>query len=334
MAILEPVKLAGSTISKATLHNEDFIKEKDLRKGDHVIIQKAGDVIPEVVSSLKEKRTGKEEVYEMPDVCPVCGGPAIREKNEAIKRCIGIECPARNFRNIVHFASKAGMDIEGLGFSIIEQLIDKGYLKGIEDIYYLTEEQISSLKKSGTKFASNLINAINKSKNNNVDRLISALGIRHVGTKASRILAKEYGSMDKLMKANSINLSLVEEIGEITAKSIVEFFSQEQTIELISKLKSAGVNMKNLSNDESDNRFAGMTFVLTGALEKYTRDEASAIIEKFGGKSAGSVSKKTTYVLAGEEAGSKLTKAEALGVKIITEAEFDEMISETKLQSE
>lgn len=217
------------------------------------------------------------------------------------------------------------MDIEGLGYAVIEQLIEKELLKNIADIYYLKKEDIASLKKSGDKFATNLVNAINKSKSNNLDKLISALGIRHVGTKASRVLAKEYKTMDKLSKANEINLSLVDDIGEITAKSIVEFFNQEQTIELLSKLKTAGVNMKNEEEEGNDQRFAGKTFVLTGALEKYTRDEASAIIEKFGGKTAGSVSKKTSYVLAGEDAGSKLTKAQELGVTVITEEEFEEM---------
>ncbi len=328
MAILEPVKLAGSTISKATLHNEDFIKEKNLKIGDHVIIQKAGDVIPEVVECVIEKRNGTEKKFKMPDICPVCGAPAIREKNEAIRRCIGIECPARNFRNIVHFASKAGMNIEGLGYAIIEQLIDLGLLKGIEDIYYLKKEDIAKLKKNGDKFAQNLVDAINESKNNNIDRLISALGIRHVGTKAARVLARKYGNMDELMNADEIMLSLIPDIGKITAKSICEFFSQNQTKELINKLKEAGVNMINQEEENADNRFEGMTFVLTGSLENYTRDEASEIIEKLGGKTSSSVSKKTSYVLAGEEAGSKLTKAQELGVKIISEAEFDKMIKE------
>lgn len=326
MAILEPVKLAGSTISKTTLHNEDFIREKDLKIGDHVIIQKAGDVIPEVVESIKEKRTGNEREFEVPKVCPVCGAPAIREEGEAVRRCIGIECPARRLRNIVHFASKTGMDIDGLGYKVIEQLIDKGFLNSIEDIYYLKKEDIGSLKKNGDKFASNLINAINESKNNNLDKLICALGIRHVGTKGAKALARHYKTMDKLMKANYTNLSLVNDVGEITANSIAEFFAQEQTAELIQKLKAAGVNMKNIEEEEFDDRFQGMTFVLTGTLEKYTRDAASEIIEKFGGKTSGSVSKKTSYVLAGEEAGSKLTKAQELGVAVITEEEFDEMI--------
>ncbi len=212
------------------------------------------------------------------------------------------------------------------GYAIIEGLVDKGFLNNISDIYYLKKEDIASLKKNGDKFATNLINAINESKNNSLDKLISALGIRHIGTKSAKILARKYGSMDKLMKASEKELSLLEDIGEITAKSVYEFFSQEQTKDLIAKLKTAGVKMKEEQTGEKDNRFEGMTFVLTGTLEKYTRDEASEIIEKFGGKTSSSVSKKTTYVLAGEEAGSKLTKAESLGVKIITEAEFDEMI--------
>ena len=326
MAILEPIKLAGSTISKTTLHNEDFITSKDLKIGDHVIIQKAGDVIPEVVEVVKEKRTGEEKDFVMPDTCPVCGAPAVRENGEAVKRCIGIECSARKLRNIVHFASKAGMDIDGLGYAIIEQLVDKGLLNTISDIYYLKKDDIASLKKNGEKFATNLINAINASKNNSLDKLISALGIRHIGTKSAKILAKEYKSMDNLMNASEVSLSLIEDVGQITAKSVYEFFHQEQTIDLIEKLKKAGVNMEEAEDEEHDNRFAGKTFVLTGSLEKYTRDEASETIEKFGGKTSGSVSKKTSYVLAGEEAGSKLTKAEELGVKVLTEAEFDEMI--------
>lgn len=219
------------------------------------------------------------------------------------------------------------MDIAGLGYSIIEALIEKGLLNGIEDIYYLKKEDIASLKKSGDKFADNLINAINKSKKNNLDKLISSLGIRHVGTKAAKTLAREYKTMDNLMKASEVNLSLVDDIGAITAKSICEFFEQEQSKELIKKLKAAGVKMSNTEEEEEgDNRFSGMTFVLTGTLEKYTRDEASDIIEKFGGKTSGSVSKKTAYVLAGEEAGSKLTKAQELGITVITEDEFEEMI--------
>ncbi len=326
MAILEPVKVAGSTISKTTLHNEDFIAEKDLRIGDHVIIQKAGDVIPEVVKSLKEKRTGEEKLFEMPKKCPVCGADTIREDGEAIWRCIGIECSARNLRNIVHFASKVGMDISGLGYSIIEQLIERNLVKNISDIYDLNLEDIASLKKEGNKFAKNLIEAIEKSKSNDLDKLICGLGIRHIGNKTAKILAKYFKNLDNLMEATVEEISSINEIGEIMAKSVYEFFHQEQTIDLINKLKRNGVNTSYLTADNYDNKFEGMTFVLTGKLEKYTREEASDIIEKFGGKTSNSVSKKTTYVLAGEDAGSKLTKAESLGVKIISEEEFEELV--------
>ena len=326
MAILEPVRVAGSTISKTTLHNEDFVKEKDLRIGDTVIIQKAGDVIPEVVSVVKEKRTGNEKEFSMPKVCPVCGAPAVREDGEAVTRCTGIECSAKALRSIVHFSSKVGMDIDGLGYSIIEQLIDKGLIKEIADIYTLKLEEIASLKKNGKKFAQNLVDSINESKNNDLSKFITALGIRHVGSKLAKTLAKRYKNIENLMNASLEELSMQEDVGEITADSIYTFFKQDQTIDLINKLKASGVNMESLEENSTDNRFEGMTFVLTGALEEFTRDEASEIIEKFGGKTSGSVSKKTTYVLAGEDAGSKLTKAQSLGVTVISETEFKEMI--------
>lgn len=326
MAILEPVVVAGSTISKTTLHNEDFIKEKGLKIGDTVVIQKAGDVIPEVVEVIKEKRTGEETDYNMPNVCPVCGAPAVREEGEAAIRCMGIECPAKLLRNIIHFVSKEGMDIEGLGSSIVEQLIENNLIENIADIYTLKLEDIASLKKNGKKFAQNLVDAIENSKNNDLYKLITALGIRHVGTKSAKTLAKYFKNIDNLISANLEELANIDDVGEITAKSIQEFFMQEQTIDLIQKLKKANVNMQTLEEDNEDNRFNNMTFVLTGSLEKYTRDEASQIIEKFGGKVSSSVSKKTTYVLAGEDAGSKLTKAQTLGVTIITEQEFEEMI--------
>ena len=326
MAILEPVKVAGSTISKTTLHNEDFIKEKDLKIGDTVVIQKAGDVIPEVVRAVTEKRTGKEIDFIMPTICPVCGGPVIREDGEAVTRCIGIECKARNLRNIIHFASKEGMNIEGLGEKIIEQLYEKEFIKTIADIYYLKKEDIKSLKKDGEKFAQNLIDAIEKSKNNSIDKLICALGIRHIGTKSAKTLAKKYITIQNLANSSLADLAETEDVGEITAKSVYDFFEQEQTRDLLSKLETAGVNMEDKKEEIKDNRFDGKTFVLTGSLEKYTREEASKIIESFGGKTSSSVSKKTSYVLAGEEAGSKLAKAEALGVTVITEDEFGEMI--------
>ena len=326
MAILEPVKVAGSTISKTTLHNEDFIKEKDLKIGDRVIIQKAGDVIPEVVEAVKSKRTGKEKEFIMPKVCPVCGAPTIREDGEAVTRCTGIECSAKALRNIVHFASKEGMEIDGLGYSIIEQLLDRKLINNIADIYSLKLEDVASLKKNGKKFAQNLIDAIEKSKSNDLFKLITGLGIRHIGAKSAKNLARKFRTMDNLMNASIEELSVQNDVGEITAKSIYEFFREEQSIDLINKLKLAGVNMESLEEENTDNRFEGKTFVLTGALSKYSRDEASDIIEKLGGKTSGSVSKKTSYVLAGEDAGSKLTKAQNLGVTVITEEEFEEMI--------
>lgn len=326
MAILEPVVVAGSKISKTTLHNEDFVKEKGLKIGDRVIIQKAGDVIPEVVSAVVEKRTGEEKEFEMPTTCPVCGGQVIRVPGQAVNKCIGIECPARNLRNIEHFASKEAMNIEGLGEKLIKQLYDKGLINNIADIYSLKAEDIASLKKNGKKFAEKLVQSINKSKENNLDRLITALGIEQVGAKSAKILAKKFKNIDNLMKAKFGTLTFVEEIGEITANSVKEFFMQEQTKDLINRLKVAGVNMKEKDDVNNDNRFLGKTFVLTGTLEKYTRDEASEIIENFGGKTSGSVSKKTSYVLAGEDAGSKLSKAQSLDIPIITETQFEEMI--------
>ena len=326
MAMLEPVKVAGSTISKTTLHNEDFIKERDLKIGDTVVIQKAGDVIPEVVGVNKKKRNGTEKDFEMPKVCPVCGAPAVREEGEAALRCTGIECPAKSLRTIIHFASREAMNIDGLGYKIIEQLIEKGLISNIADIYTLTLEDVASLKKNGTKFAQNLIDSIENSKQNDLYRLIAALGIRHVGVKGAKILAKKYKTMENLMKASFESLALVEDIGEITADSIYTFLKNDQTIDLINRLKKSGVNMKAIEDENADNRFEGKTFVLTGSLEKYTRQEASDIIEKFGGKVSGSVSKKTSYVLAGEEAGSKLTKAQNLEIDIISEEQFEEMV--------
>ena len=326
MAILEPVKVAGSTISKTTLHNEDFIKQKELKIGDTVVIQKAGDVIPEIVEVKKEKRSGNEVEFEMPKVCPVCGAEAVRLEGEAATRCTGIECPAKLYRNLVHFVSREAMNVDGLGENIIAQLLEKGLIKNIADIYTLTLEEIASLKKNGKKFAQNLIDSINKSKENDLYRLITALGIRHVGTKASKILARKYENIDNLSKAASEELSRINDIGPIVAKSIQEFFLQDQTIDLIEKLKAAGVNTKSLEEKGEDNRLEGKIFVLTGSLEKYTRGEAANIIEKLGGKTSSSVSKKTDYVLAGEEAGSKLTKAQNSGITILSEEEFEEMI--------
>ena len=328
MAILEPVKVAGSTISKTTLHNEDFIKEKDLRIGDIVVIQKAGDVIPEIVEVKKEKRIGEEVEFNMPKTCPVCGAQAVREEGELAIRCTGIECPAKLFRNLVHFVSREAMNIDGLGENIIQQLLDKGLIENIADIYTLQFEDIASLKKNGQKFAQNLVDSINKSKENDLYRLITAFGIRHVGTKASKLLARKYKNLDNLIEASFEDLSMINDIGPIVANSIRKFFTQEQTLDLIEKLKKAGVNTVVVSKEDenTDNRFEGKTFVLTGTLENYTRGEATNLIEKFGGKTSSTVSKKTDYVLAGEEAGSKLTKAQSLGVTVLTEIQFQEMI--------
>ena len=326
MAILEPVKVAGSTISKTTLHNEDFIKEKDLKIGDTVVIQKQGDVIPEVIKVVKEKRTGKEKEFEMPKVCPVCGAQAVREEGEAATRCIGIECPAQLLRSIVHFVSKEAMDIDGLGYKIVEQLIEKGLIKNIADIYTLSLEDVASLKKNGKKFAGNLIDSIEKSKKQDLFHVINALGIKQVGIKAAKVLAKKYKTMEELSNASFESLALTDDVGEITANNIIEFFAQEQTKDIIERLKNLGVNMESMQEDNIDNRFEGKVFVLTGALEKYSRKEAEDLIEKYGGKTSSSVSKKTSYVLAGEDAGSKLTKAQELGITIITEKEFEDMV--------
>lgn len=326
LAILEPVSLAGSTISKTTLHNEDFIKQKNIKIGDTVLIQKAGDVIPEIVKPIKGKRTGNEKEFQMPKTCPVCGSPTIRIEGEVATKCTGTECPAKLYKNLVHFVSREAMNIDGLGENIIEQLLNKKLISNIADIYNLKFEDIASLKKNGTKFATNLINSIEKSKQNDLYRLITAFGIEHIGSEASKVLAKKFKTMESLEKANFEELSTIDDIGPIMAKSLVEFFKQEQTKDFIQRLELAGVNMNYLSQDGSDGRFDKKNFVLTGSLENFTRDEASNIIEKFGGKVSSSVSKKTDFVLAGSDAGSKLTKANELGITIISENEFEEMI--------
>ena len=326
MAILEPVKVAGSMISKTTLHNEDFIKEKDLKIGDTVIIQKAGDVIPEVVGVVKEKRTGKEKDFVMPRKCPVCGADAIREEGESAVRCIGIECPAKQYRNILHFASREAMNIKGLGDSIVEEFLNRKMIENISDLYKLKLEDIASLKKNGKKFAQNLIDSINESKNNEFYRLINGLGIRHIGVKAAKSLAKAFKNIDNLQNATYEELIEIDDMGEIMAQSVFEFFNQTQTKDLIEKFKLYGINMQVEENAETDNRFEGKIFVLTGGLENFSRKEAEEIIEKLGGKTSSSVSKKTTYVLAGEDSGSKLLKAQKLGIEIISEQDFINMI--------
>ena len=326
LAILEPVKVAGSTISKTTLHNEDFILEKDLKIGDTVVIQKQGDVIPEIVDVIKSKRTGNEKDFVVPTRCPVCGAAAVREEGEAVRRCIGIECPAKQYRNIIHFASREAMNINGLGDSIIEEFLNRHMISNIADLYELKLEDIASLKKNGKKFAQNLVDAIAASKQNDLYRLINGFGIRNIGVKAAKSLAKTFRTMDRLKEATYEELIEIDDMGEIMAKSVVEFFSQEQTKDLISRLESYGVNMNYIEEEGADDRFKGKTFVLTGALDRFSRKEAEDIIEKFGGKASSSVSKNTDYVLAGEDAGSKLRKAQELGIKVISENDFAEMI--------
>ena len=326
VAILEPVRLAGSTISKTTLHNEDFIKEKGLKIGDKVVIQKQGDVIPEVIAVNKDKRTGTEKDFSMPTTCPVCGAPAIREEGEAALRCTGIECPAKLLQNIYHFASKEGMNIEGLGIKIVEQLIDNNLISNIADIYDLNLEDIKQLKKDGTKFSQNLINSIENSKNSDLSNLICSFGIRHVGRKQAKILARKYQNLDNLMNASIEDLTQKDGIGEVIAQSIYNFFNDTQSLDLIERLKKAGVNTISLEETSEDNRFEGKRFVLTGSLQRYSREQAQDIIEKFGGKTSSSVSKKTDYLVAGEDAGSKLTKAQELGITILSEADFLKML--------
>ncbi len=323
-AELDPVKIAGSTVSRATLHNIDNITNKDIRIGDTVIIQKAGDIIPEVVEVVKDKRTGNETPYIMPEKCPVCGTTVVREADEAATRCVNPECPAQKIRNIIHFASKDAMDIDGLGPAIIEQLAELELIKSPADLYYLKYEDLVDIERMGVKSANNLIKAIKKSKDAGLDRVIFALGIRNIGSKASKVLAEKFGDIDSLSEASEETLTKIEDVGPIMAKSIVNFFASTGAIDIIQKLRFAGVDLT-YSKQTTDNRFEGKTFVLTGTLPTYSRDEASEIIERFGGKTSSSVSKKTDYVLAGEKAGSKLEKAQHLGVKIINEKEFISM---------
>ncbi len=328
LAYLSPVRIAGSTVSRATLHNMDYIDEKDIRIGDTVIIQKAGDIIPEVVEVDYDERTGEERKFGMPKTCPECGSEVVREEGEAAYRCTGMSCPAQRLRHIIHFVSRNAMDISGLGESIAEQMLAKGLISDAADLYYVKAEEIAGLEKMGEKSAQNLINALEISKKNDLHRVINALGIRHIGEKNAKTLARKLKSMDNIISADFEQLSELDDFGGVMAESVVSFFSQGQNIEFINKLKNAGVNMTAYEEETSDMRFESMVFVLTGTLSKYSRKEASDIIESFGGKTSSSVSKKTTYVLAGEEAGSKLDKANQLGVRVISEEEFEEMIKQ------
>lgn len=326
-AVLEPVRIAGSTVSRATLHNEDFISEKDIRAGDTVWIRKAGEIIPEVVEVDLKLRPENSKPYTMPENCPVCGAPAVREENEAIRRCTGIECPARLFRSLVHYASRDAMNIEGLGPALIEMLLEKGFIRGIPDLYKLKERRsdLTALERMGEKSVENLLESIERSKSNDLSRLIFGLGIRHIGLRAAQLAARHFGSMDRLMEATVDEIQSINEYGAKMAESLFGFLRQEQTRHTLSLLKEAGVQMVSTASNNQDGIFNGKTFVLTGTLPGFTRAQASEIIEKLGGKVSGSVSGKTDFVLAGDEAGSKLEKAKKLGIRIIDEQEFRQM---------
>ncbi len=322
--IFEPVTLAGTTVSRATLHNEDFIKEKNLAIGDRVVLRKAGDIIPEVVRVVHHQ--ADMPAYTMPHTCPSCGSAVHREEGEAALRCTNPTCPAQSLRNLIHFCSRDAMDIEGLGPAVLEQLTNAGLVNAVYDLYDLDWDAVAALEGLGEKSAENFKNAIQKSKENDLYRVIYALGIRHIGEKAAKLLASTFGSMDALQAASEQQLCAIDGFGEIMAKSVKEFFGQNGTVYLIERLQAAGVNMQMQTAAVTDTRFAGMTFVLTGTLPTMKRDEAAALIEQRGGKTSSSVSKKTSMVLAGEEAGSKLTKAQSLGIPIIDEAAFLEML--------
>lgn len=324
-AVVEPVRLAGTTVSAATLHNQDNIDRLDLRIGDTVLLQKAGEIIPEVLSVNLSKRPEGTVPYVMPSRCPECGSPVVRDEDGAALRCTSPECPAQRLRNIAHFASREAMDIEGLGISVCESLINSGMVKDASDLYYLDARAVAALERMGDKSAANLMRAIENSKEAGLARLLCAFGIRQVGQKAAKVLASHFTDLDSLMAAGEEELTAISDIGGITAGFIINWFSNPQSIDLIEKLRRAGVSFLS-KEDRKDDRFAGKVFVLTGTLSSFTRDQAGAIIESFGGKTSSSVSKKTDYVLAGENAGSKLTKAESLGIAIISEAEFEEMI--------
>jgi DNA ligase (NAD+) len=331
-AVLEPVRISGSVVSRATLHNEDYIKEKDIRIGDSVIIQKAGEIIPEVVEVVFEDRDGDEVEFKMPEKCPACGGKVVREEGEAVVRCTNMSCPAQLKRSIIHFASRDAMNIEGLGPQIISLLMDNRLIHDAADLYYLKFDDIVKLERMGKKSAQNLLDSIEKTKENDINRLIFGLGIRYIGAKAAKNLAKAFKSIDNIMNATYEELIEVEEIGDKMAQTIIAFFKEEHNRKLIEKFRAAGLKFE-LEDKQVEGKkiFEGKTFVVTGTLSKYTRDQVHELIESLGGKTASSVSKKTSYLLAGEDAGSKLKKAQELGVHIISEDEFERMINEGEL---
>ncbi len=323
-AVFDPIQLAGTTVSRATLHNQDFIDEKQIALGDTVIVRKAGDIIPEVLSVEKK---GGGEVFKLPSVCPACGAPAVREGEEAAIRCNNSDCPAQLKRRLIHFCSRDAMDIESLGEAVVEALVENGLVSSVEDIYTLKAEDLLSLEHFAEKSADNLIKAISESKNNDLYKLVFGLGIRHIGQKSAKLLSEHFITMDALQAATAQDIAQIEGFGGIMAQSLAQYFAMPQTAALIERLKELRLNMNSLKEIESD-KFAGKTFVLTGTLPTYTRNEAAAIIEKLGGKVSSSVSKKTSYVLAGEEAGSKLKKANDLGIEVIDEERFNQMVSE------
>ena len=327
--LFEPVTLAGTTVSRATLHNQDFITEKDIRVGDTVILRKAGDIIPEVVSVVSHEPDS--EPYRIPQICPACGSPAVRDENEAATRCTNPECPAQLLRHLIHFTSRDAMDMDGLGPAVLEQLVAKGLIASPADLYFLPMEQVREMERMGEKSAQNLAAAVERSRQNDLYRLIYAMGIPHAGLKAAKLLAGHFHTMEKLIAASEEELAAIEGFGPIMAKSVRAYFDLAGTAHLISRLKEAGVNMTAQSTAQ-DLRLAGKTFVLTGTLPTLTRQEASELVERYGGKTSSSVSKKTGYVIAGEDAGSKLTKAQQLNVPILSEEEFLKLLEDSKAE--
>lgn len=323
--VFEPVSLAGTTVSRATLHNQDFITEKDIRAGDTVILRKAGEIIPEVVSVVSHAENSVP--YKMPETCPSCGSKVTREEGEAATRCTNPECPAQLLRHMIHFCSRDAMDIDGLGPAVLEQLINTGLIKSPADLYFLTAQQLLLLERMGEKSSENLTAAIENSKENDLYRLAFALGIPHIGLKAAKLLSAYFGSVDSIFRASVDEILKIDGFGGIMAQSVYEFFQLPNTAHLIGRLRDAGVNMLSKTTAAADNRFAGKTFVLTGTLPTMTRAQATEIVEKYGGKVSGSVSKKTDYVLSGEDAGSKLSKAVKLGIKVISEDDFNELLN-------
>lgn len=325
-AVFKPIILAGTTVSRAVLHNQEFITEKDIRIGDTILVRKAGEIIPEVIASVRHAEGSVP--YKLPENCPACGTPAVRFEDESVLRCPNVDCPAQLFRNIIHFASRDAMDIDGLGPAIVKTLLDNGLISSVADLYELKKEQLLELDRFAEKSAENLISAIEASKKNSLDRLIFGLGIRNIGQKAAKLLCERFPSIDLIISAKKEEIASIEGFGEVMAENVVKAFSEPHRLELVNRLKNYGVNMVYRSNVSENKKFEGLTFVLTGTLPTLTREQATEIIERFGGKVSSSVSKKTSLVLAGEDAGSKLVKAGELGIKIIGEEEFLNMAKE------